>query len=206
MSTGPEKLSHNEAAVLALVASMGIVRPRDLRANGHSAAYLQRLVAKGRLVKLGRGQYALPNRVPSEYDSLAISAKRYPGTVVCLLSALRFHELTTQSPHAIWLAVEGSKLAPADIPATLQLVRMSGPSFHAGITTHLLGQIPVRIYDPAKTVADCFKFRNRVGLDVAVEAMRDCLAQRRATPAQIWSFAEACRVQHFMRPYLEALA
>jgi hypothetical protein len=83
---------------------------------------------------------------------------------------------------------------------------MSGPSFHAGITTHLLGQVPVRIYDPAKTVADCFKFRNRVGPDVAVEALRDCLAQRRATPAQLWSFAGICRVRTIMRPYLEALS
>ena len=206
MNNASGKLSPNEAAILELASTLGILRPRDLRTQGHSVAYLQRLVAKGRLVKLGRGQYALPDREPTEHDSLAVTAKRYPGTVVCLLSALRFHELTTQSPRAIWLAVEGSKLAPADTPATLQVVRMSGPSFHAGITTHLLGRVPVRIYDPAKTVADCFKFRNRVGPDVAVEALRDCLAHRRATPAQLWSFAEICRVRTIMRPYLEALS
>lgn len=206
MHTASGELSPNEAAILELAATLGILRPRDLRAQGHSAVYLQRLVAKGRLAKLGRGQYALPDREPTEHDSLAVTAKRYPGTVVCLLSALRFHELTTQSPRAIWLAVEGSKLAPSDTPAALQVVRMSGPSFHAGITTHLLGQVPVRIYDPAKTVADCFKFRNRVGPDVAVEALRDCLAQRRATPAQLWSFAGICRVRTIMRPYLEALS
>lgn len=142
----------------------------------------------------------------TEHDTLAVTAKRYPGTVVCLLSALRFHELTTQSPRAIWLAVEGSKLAPSDTPAAVQIVRMTGPAFKSGITTHLVGQVPVRIYDPAKTVADCFKFRRRVGLDVAVEALRDCLAQRRATPAEIWSFAGICRVRTIMRPYLEALS
>ncbi|MBU2503097.1 type IV toxin-antitoxin system AbiEi family antitoxin domain-containing protein [bacterium] len=206
MNKESDKLSANEAAILALAATQGILRPRDLRTQGHSVAYLQRLVAKGRLLKLGRGQYALPGREPTEYDTLAVTANRYPGTIVCLLSALRFHELTTQSPRSIWLAVEGSKLAPADTPAALQVVRMSGPAFHTGVTTHLLGQVPVRVFDPAKTVADCFKFRGRVGLDVAVEALRDCLAQRKATPAQIWGFAEICRVKSIMRPYLEALS
>lgn len=206
MSKEADKLSPNEAAILELATTLGILRPRDLRTRGHSVAYLERLVAKGRLSKLGRGQYALPDREPTEDDTLAVTAKRYPGTVVCLLSALRFHELTTQSPRSIWLAVEGSKLAPSDTPAAVQVVRMTGPSFESGITTHLVGQVPVRIYDPAKTVTDCFKFRSRVGLDVAVEALRDCLAQRRATPAQIWSFAGICRVKTIMRPYLEALA
>jgi predicted transcriptional regulator of viral defense system len=206
MSSHTDKLSPNEAQVLDLVESLGILRPRDLRAQGYSAAYLQRLVAKGRLVRLGRGQYALPNREPSEHDSLAITVKRYPGMVVCLLSALRFHELTTQSPRTIWLAVEGSKQAPVDTPTAIQVVRMTGPAFKSGIKTHVLGQVPVQIYNPAKTVVDCFKFRSRVGMDVAVEALRDCLAQRRATTAQIWEFAEICRVKTIMKPYLEALA
>lgn len=206
MSKESDKLSPNEVAILDLAATLGILRPRDLRTHGHSVAYIQRLLAKGRLAKLGRGQYTLPGREPTEDDTLAVTAKRYPGTVVCLLSALRFHELTTQSPRSIWLAVEGSKLAPSDTPAAVQVVRMTGPSFKSGIATHLLGQVPVRIFDPPKTVADCFKFRSRVGLDVAVEALRDCLAQRRATPAQIWSYAGICRVKTIMRPYLEALA
>ncbi len=206
MSKESDKLSPNEVAILDLAATLGILRPRDLRTHGHSVAYIQRLLAKGRLAKLGRGQYALPGREPTEDDTLAVTAKRYPGTVVCLLSALRFHELTTQSPRSIWLAVEGSKLAPSDTPAAVQVVRMTGPSFKSGFATHLLGQVPVRIFDPAKTVADCFKFRSRIGLDVAVEALRDCLAQRRATPAQIWSYAGICRVKTIMRPYLEALA
>lgn len=201
-----DKLSTNEAAILDMAGSLGILRPRDLRTKNHSVAYLQRLVTKGRLVKLGRGQYALPGREPSEHEALVVTAKRYPGTVVCLLSALRYHELTTQSPRSIWLAVEGSKLAPSDTPVALQVVRMTGPSFRTGITTHLLGQVPVRIYDPAKTVADCFKFRSRVGLDVAIEALKDCLAQRRATPAQIWSYAEICRVKTILKPYLEAFS
>jgi predicted transcriptional regulator of viral defense system len=202
----PKNLSSNEAEILELVADQGILRPRDLRARGHSVAYLQRLLAKGLLVRLGRGQYTLPDREPTEHDTMAVTAKRYPGTVVCLLSALRFHELTTQSPRSIWLAVEGSKLAPADTPAAIEVVRLSGRAFHEGIRIRELGQVPVRIYEPAKTVADCFKFRNRVGLDVAIEALRECLRQRRATPAQIWSYAEICRVKTFIKPYLEALA
>ncbi|MBK7769367.1 MAG: type IV toxin-antitoxin system AbiEi family antitoxin domain-containing protein [bacterium] len=206
MSHKTEIPSPGEAKVLELVAAMGILRPRDLRAGNLSVAYLQRLVAKGRLVKLGRGQYALPDREATGDDMLAMTAKRYPGTVVCLLTALRLHELTTQSPRAIWLAVEGSKLAPADTPRAIQVIRLSGRAFHEGIQIHQLGQVPVRIYDPAKTVADCFRFRHRVGLDVAIEALRECLRQRQATPAMIWDYAESCRVQAVIRPYLEALA
>jgi len=186
--------------------AQGILRPRDLRALGHSAAYLQRLLTKGLLVKLGRGQYALPDREPTEHDTMAVTAKRYPGTVVCLLSALRFHELTTQSPRSIWLAVEGTKLAPTDTPAATEIIRLSGRAFHEGVQIHELGKVAVRIYEPAKTVADCFKFRNRVGLDVAIEALKECLRQRRATPLQIWNFAEICRVRSIMRSYLEALS
>ena len=206
MSKDTDKLSPNEIEILDLVASLGILRPRDLRALGHSVAYLQRLVSKGRLVKLDRGQYALPDREPTEHETLAVTAKRYPGTVVCLLSALRFHDLTTQMPSTIWLAVEGSKLAPADTPAAVQVVRMSGAAFRDGVATHVLGKVPVRIYEPAKTVADCFKFRGRVGMDVAIEALKDCLAHRLATPTQIWKFAGICRVETIMRPYLEALS
>lgn len=206
MDDASRGLSPNEIAILALAATKEVLRPCDLRVPGHSAAYLARLVAKGKLIRLGRGQYSLPEREPSEYESLVVTARRYPGTVVCLLSALRFHEMTTQAPRAIWIAVEGTAKAPTNTPADRQLVRMSGPSFHTGFSTHLIGRVPVRVYDPAKTVADCFKFRNRVGLDVAIEALRDCLAQRRATPAQIWRFAEVCRVQGVMRPYLEVLS
>jgi len=190
-----------------MVADLGILRPRDLRARGLSVAYLQRLLAKGRLVKLGRGQYALPDREPTEHDTMAMIAKRYPGTVVCLLSALRFHELTTQSPpRHIWLAVEGNKLAPGDTPTSIQVVRLFGLAFHEGIQTHDLGKVPVRVYEPAKTVTDCFRFRNRVGIDVAIEALKECLQQRRATPARVWQFAEICRAKTIIRPYLEALA
>ena len=206
MPRNPDKLSPNEATILKMAAEQEILRPRDLRARGHSVAYLQRLVTKGRLVKLGRGQYALPDRVPTEYDTMAMIAKRYPGTVVCLLSALRFHELTTQSPGRIWLAVEGNKLAPSDTPASIEVVRLYGQAFKAGVQIHKLGKIPAKIYEPAKTVADCFRFRNRVGIDVAIEALKECLRQRRATPAQIWQFAEICRAKTIIRPYLEALA
>ena len=205
MSTKPDKLSTNEAAILELAASLGILRPRDLRTRGHSVAYLQRLLAKGRLAKLGRGQYALPDREPTADDTLAVTANRYPATVVCLLSALRFHQLTTQSPGSIWLAVEGSKLAPVNTPAAVQVVRMTGPSFTNGVTTHFVGQVPVRIYDPAKTVADCFKFRYKIGMDVALEALRETLRQKRATVDDIWRYAELCRVARVIYPYLEAL-
>jgi predicted transcriptional regulator of viral defense system len=200
------KPSSQEAKVLEMASDLGILRPRDLCSQGLSVAYIQRLLAKGLLVKLGRGQYTLPEREPSEYETLAVTANRYPGTVVCLLSALRFHDLTTQSPGSLWLAIEGTKLAPANAPAAIEIVRLTGPTFHQGIEIHELGQVPVRIYEPAKTVVDCFKLRNRVGMDVAIDALKDCLRQRQATPEQIWKFAEMCRVKTVIRPYLEALA
>ncbi len=198
--------SPGETTVLDLIRDRGILRARDLRTRGLSVAYLQRLLAKGLVVRLARGQYVLPDREPAAHDMLALTANRYPGTIVCLLSALRFHELTTQSPGAIWLAVEGSKLAPGDPPTAVQVIRLSGRAFHEGVRIHELGCVPVRIYEPAKTVADCFRFRHRVGLDVALEALRECLRQRQATPAQIWHYAQVCRARTIIRPYLEALA
>jgi predicted transcriptional regulator of viral defense system len=206
MSKQQKHPSPKEAEILELVASQGILRARDLRSRGLSVAYLQRLLAKGMIVQLGRGQYTLPDREPTEHDTLATTANLYPGSVICLLTALRFHELTTQSPRAIWLAVEGTKMAPSKAPATVEVVRISGPAFHRGVGIHKLGQVPVQIYDPGKTVVDCFKFRNRVGMDVAIEALKECLRQRQATPDQIWSFAEMCRVKTIIKPYLEAFA
>jgi hypothetical protein len=189
MSHKTEIPSPGEAKVLELVAAMGILRPRDLRAGNLSVAYLQRLVAKGRLVKLGRGQYALPDREPTGDDMLAMTAKRYPGTVVCLLTALRLHELTTQSPRAIWLAVEGSKLAPADTPTAIQVIRLSGRAFHEGIQIHQLGQVPVRI-DPADR-RRLFPVPPSRRPDVAIEAPKVPVNGRRHPRRS--DYAESCR-------------
>jgi predicted transcriptional regulator of viral defense system len=137
--------------------------------------------------------------------SLAEACKRVPHGVVCLLSALQFHELTTQAPFEVWLALgEKARLPRVEYPP-LRIFRFSGPALTTGVEEHRVEGVPVKVYGPAKTVADCFKYRNKVGLDVALEALRDCWRQRRATMDEIWRAAQVCRVANVMRPYLESL-
>lgn len=129
-----------------------------------------------------------------------------PEAVVCLLSALRFHELTTQIPHEVWLAIENKAWRPRSAPWPVRLVYMSGPAFEEGIERHVIEKVPVRIYSAAKTVADCFKYRNKIGLDVAVEALRDYLSCNRGGADELWKYARICRVTRVLQPYLEAMA
>ena len=124
--------------------------------------------------------------------------------MVCLLSALRFHELTTQAPHQIWLALDRKARRPrVDLP--LRVVRFSGEPFSIGYDVHVLEQVPVKIYAPAKTVADCFRYRNKIGLDLAIDALKDCLHKKMGTVDEVWKYAKICRVSNVMRPYLEAI-
>jgi predicted transcriptional regulator of viral defense system len=121
------------------------------------------------------------------------------------LSALRFHELTTQAPFEVWLAIdEKARLPKVDYPP-IRIVRFSGKSLEFGIQEHRIEGVAVRVYSPAKTIADCFKYRNKIGLDVALEALRDCWQERRATTDELWAAAKVCRVANVMRPYMESL-
>ena len=192
--------------VLDLVREVGLVRPRDLESAGVPGVSLSQLARRGLLEKLGRGLYALPDVTPSEHRSLAEVSKRTPRGVVCLLSALRFHGLTTQAPPDVWLAIGPKDRAPRPDGVRLRIVRVSGEARDAGVEAHVVEGVPVRVYGVAKTVADCFKFRNKIGVDVAVEALRDCLEQRRCTADELADNARVCRVALVMRPYLEALA
>ena len=192
--------------ILDLVREAGVIRPRDLEAAGIPGSYLSRLAHRGELERVGRGLYTLAGAAPSEHRSLAEVAKRVPRGVICLLSALRFHELTTQTPFEVWLAIGQKDRTPRPNGTRLRIVRVSGEARDAGIETHTIEGVPVRIYGAAKTVADCFKFRNKVGTDIAVEALRDCLEQRRCTPDELFEYARVCRVSRVMRPYMEALA
>jgi predicted transcriptional regulator of viral defense system len=190
--------------VLSLVRRSGILRPRDLDRHGIARTYLQRLERRGLLERAGRGLYRLPSADVTEHHSLAAACKRVPRGVVCLLSALRFHDLTTQSPYEVWLAIDRRDRRPTRTTPPLRIVRFSGQALTEGIETHEIEGVEVRIYGPAKTVADCFKYRNKIGLDVALEALHD---HRRAYPRGIddlWRFARICRVANVMRPYLEA--
>jgi len=126
--------------------------------------------------------------------------------VVCLLTALRFHGLTTQSPHEVWLAIGSKTWLPQVDHPTLRFVRLSARALEAGVEEHSIEGVIVRVYNPAKTVADCFKYRNKIGLDVALEALRDCRRQRKCTNDELWHYAKICRVANVMRPYMEATA
>ena len=194
-----------EQEVLDLVRELGIARVRDLTALGLHPEHLRRLVQKGRVERLDRGVYALTDRELTEHHSLAQVAARAPGSVVCLLSALQFHELTTQMPRGVWIAIGPRARSPVMKTPSLQVFRFSGRSLSEGWAEHRIEGVPVRIFEPAKTVADSFKFRNTVGLEVALDALRECLRDRRATVDELLHFACICRVERVMRPYLEAM-
>lgn len=191
--------------ILELLKESGILRPRDLEAIGISGVYLNKLYAEGLLERPSRGLYTLPDSEPSENRTIAEAGKRVPQGVVCLLSALRFHDLTTQAPFEVWLAIDEKARPPKIDYPPLRIVRFSGQALSYGIEEHEVDCVQVRIYSPAKTVADCFKYRNKIGLDVAIEALRDCIGQRKATIDELWAAARVCRMSNVIRPYLEAV-
>ena len=192
--------------VLDLARKRGIITGRDLEEHDLPRRYLSRLHQRGELDRVGRGLYALPDREITEHHDLALVARRLPDAVVCLLSALRFYDLTTQAPFEVWVALPTEAWEPAKDAVPLRTVRLSGEALTAGIAEHIVDRVPVRVYVPAKTVADCFKFRNQIGLDVALEALREYRRSRSGSMDELWHYAGICRVQNVMRPYLEALS
>jgi predicted transcriptional regulator of viral defense system len=191
--------------IMHYVSQHGIVRPRDIEAIGLPREYLLRLHRQGKVVRSGRGLYSLPDAAITERHSYAEVARRVPGSVFCLLSALAFHEITTQNPASVWIALPNGARRPAISTPSLRVVRLSGPSLTEGIENHKVEGVPIRVYSVAKTVADCFKFRNKVGLDVAIEALKDALREKKAAVNEIYRYAKVCRVSNVIRPYMEAL-
>ena len=200
-----ESCMDRKQKIMELARQMGLIRPRDVEAAGVHREYLLRLYRNGDLIRVGRGLYALPGAQTSESLSLAEVAKRVPNAVICLISALEFHHLTTQIAHSVWIAIENKKWEPRFEYPPIEIVRFSGPAFSFGFEEHEVDRIKVKIYSPAKTVADCFKFRSKVGLDVALEALRETWRSRKATMDELWKAAKICRVANVMRPYLEAV-
>jgi len=198
-------MSQQAERILELARSKGILRTRDVDSAGASRALLASLTDEGRLLKLGRGLYTLPDRSASEHESFAEVTTRSGSGVLCLLSALRFHDLTTQQSSDVWLAIPHKARAPRFDYPPLRVVRMSGPAMMEGVDIVDLAGAQVRVFSVAKTVADCFKFRNKIGLDVALEALREAWSGKRATMDELWRYAEICRVANVMRPYLEAV-
>jgi predicted transcriptional regulator of viral defense system len=191
--------------VLEAVRRAGVLRPRDLNVLGLPREYLRRLQERGLVHRVSRGLYIAADADLTEKETLLEACKRVPRGVVCLLSALRFHGLTTQSPFEVWLAIGGKDWQPRVEYPPLRVLRFAKAALVEGVEEHTIQGVKVRVTSPARTVADCFKYRHKIGLDVALEALRDCWRQRRATMDELWRAAAVCRVANVMRPYLESL-
>ncbi|MBI1892781.1 MAG: type IV toxin-antitoxin system AbiEi family antitoxin domain-containing protein [Candidatus Rokubacteria bacterium] len=196
----------NAKRVLDLIRRAGVLRARDLDGLGIPREHLVRLMRRGQVERVGRGLYRLAGAGVGEHQSLAEACKLVPHGMICLLSALRFHGLTTQNPAEIWMAIGPKAWKPGGGSLALRIVRLSGPALAEGVEEHRIRGVTVHVYSAAKTVADCFKFRNKIGLDVALEALRDYRRAHRGGMDELWGFARICRVTRVMRPYLEALA
>jgi predicted transcriptional regulator of viral defense system len=195
----------HEQQALALAGQSSMLRARDAAEAGIPTAVLTRLVRAGRLQRVGRGLYALPYAEMDAQRSLAEVALSAPRGVICLLSALRAHEIGTQAPFQVWLALPQGVHPPRQVAPSLRVLRMSGAAMSEGIETREIDGVAVPIFNATKTVADCFKFRNKVGLDVALEALREGWRQRKLRMDELWHYAEVDRVSRVMRPYIEAL-
>lgn len=198
-------MESNYQQILSLASAQGLIRPRDLIAQGLPRVALTRLVRQGMLTRVGRGLYARPDRTVSEHGTLAEVARKHPQAIVCLLSALRVHDLTTQSPFEVWLAIPNKARAPKLEYPPLRIMRFSGTALTDGIEDHQVDGVTVRVTNVARTVADCFKFRNKIGLDVAMEALQEAWANKRVSMDELWRYATLCRVANVMRPYMESL-
>ena len=185
----------------------GVLRASRLRKElGLSSSQITRLIASRKLIRLGRGLYSRSDSATTENHDIAQVAARAPHAVLCLASALQFHHLTTQNPWRVQLMLERGARAPSIEHPPLFLAYASGESFHTGIEQHQIEGVAVKVTSVAKTVADCFKYRNKIGLDVALEALKEALQEKKATRAEIRKFAQVCRVEKIMRPYIEALS
>jgi len=191
--------------ILELARSRGAIRGSDLRDIDASASLLRTMVRNGLLSRAARGIYMLPDFPATENHTLVEVAVRHPQAIICLLSALQFHELGTQLPHQVWVAIpKGSRQPRATLP--LKIHRFSGESMGFGVETHLLEGVPVKITSRAKTVADCMKYRNKIGLEIALECLRDFVLNREPGDLQeLLAAAKVCRVERVIKPYLEAM-
>ena len=192
--------------ILELAAHQPLVRPRDVEAHGIARESLLRLYRQGFLMRAARGVYALVDSPSSEHHSLAVAAKLVSRGVICLLSALRFHGLTTQDAHEVWIAIDFKARKPSIQSPALRVVRFSGRALVEGTEEHEIEGVQVHVYNVAKTVADCFKYRHKIGTDVAIEALRDALRTRKATIDDIHRYAKVCRVANVMRPSSKPMA
>jgi len=194
-----------ENAILKMARKTGVVRAREIREAGLHPEYLRKLCKTGQLIRTGRGLYSLADGDFTEHHSLAEACMRVPHGIICLLSALSYHQIGTQNTHQIWMAIDRAMRKPKVDYPPIRIFRFSGPSLREGIEEKKIEGVSVRVYNPAKTVADCFKYRNKVGIDVAIEALKECWRSRRCEIDELVHYARICRVGKIMQPYMEAI-
>lgn len=191
--------------ILSLAGHQRVIRAADVRQHGWSSQLLIRLHQVGKLQRVARGLYSLPDSEITEHQTLIEVCQRVPKAVICLLSALQFHEVGTQIPRQVWIALPEASQSPTFDYPPLRVARLRGAAYTDGIQTVIEQGSTIRIYGVAKTVTDCFKFRNKIGLDVALEALKDAWRARKLTVDELTHFAKINRVERVMRPYLEAV-
>jgi predicted transcriptional regulator of viral defense system len=199
-------MASTEQKMQKLLRRAGTARSRELVVAGVTRSELSRMVLAQQLVRVARGLYALPDYQSGEHGALVTVAKRAPDVLFCLLTALRIHDLTTQAPFEVWIAIGNKSHPPRLNYPPLRTMRFSDAALAAGVETHRVDGMPIRVTNVAKTVADCFKFRNKIGLDVALEALREARRAKKASADELWRYARVNRVTNVMRPYLEAVA
>jgi predicted transcriptional regulator of viral defense system len=200
MATGNQRL-------LDYAKTRKVFRASDVeRELGLSRMYISRLVKEGRLERIGYGLYTLEGTEFEENQTILEVAAKVPNGVLCLLSALRFHDLTTQNPFEVWIAMERSTWIPRMDTIRLRVFSFSPKVYEAGVETHVLDGVTVKVYSPAKTIADCFYYQKTVGLDVCLEALRDAWHSRKVTMDELFYFAQVRNVRGTMLPYLNTLS
>lgn len=203
--TLPHMAQRKTEKLVELVRRKHIIRPQDLEDSRIPRNYLARLVKRGQLQKLERGIYTAETLPASEHISLLEVSRKVPRAVICLLSALSFHEIGTQVPSEVWIAIDGKAWTPRISSPAVRIVRFSGDALRFGVQEKQISGGKIRVFSPAKTVADCFKFRHKIGMDVALEALRESYRQKKASMNELSEAAKVCRVANVMRPYLESL-
>ncbi len=184
----------------------GILKASEILQLGISKEYLRKLCLQNQITKIARGYYVLPDYEFTDMQSIVEVSKQIPKGVICLLSALRVHDFTTQNPFEVWVAMERRAWKPTQTLSTqVRYIRFSGRAFETGIETKVINHIEVKVYCPAKTVVDCFKYRNKIGLDVALEALREGFRDKLFTMDELWEYAKICRMREVIRPYLEGM-
>ncbi len=191
--------------VLEMVKEKGVIKAGDIEVEGISRSYLYMLHNSGLLQKIAPGLYMLPDTHVTEHITLIEIAKRVPNAVVCLISALSFYDLTTQLPYEVWITIPRGAWRPKIDYPSLNLTYASKETYSYGVLEHKINGVSVKIYSPAKTIADCFKFRNKIGLDVAIEALKKGWETKKVDMDELVKAAKICKVSKIIRPYLEAI-